>query len=193
MVYSYWFHLFCVVVMNKLKKKKCKICKTEFLPFSSLSKVCSSQCAYELVKIDNVKKFNKETKRLKEKIKTKAMWLREAQAAFNEYVRIRDADLPCISCGRFHKGQYHAGHYLSVGACPELRFHPKNNNKQCSACNNHLSGNIVNYRISLINKIGIDMVEWLEGPHVAQKLTIEDIKEIKAYYKAKTKELKDEQ
>lgn len=185
--------------MTKVKKRKCKICKTEYIPFSSLTKVCSSQCAYEYVKQENIRKLKQEAKEdrkrhreAKERIKTKAMWLKEAQAEFNKYVRMRDEKEPCISCGRFHNGQYHAGHYLSVGACPELRFHPYNNNKQCSPCNNHLSGNIAKYRPSLVAKIGINAVEWLEGPHMAQKLSIDDIKEIKAYYKALTKELNSE-
>ena len=125
----------------------------------------------------------------KEKVKTRAEWLRDAQKWFNKYVRLRDKDEPCISCQRYHTGQYHAGHYLSVGANPELRFNELNNNKQCSACNNHLSGNIVNYRPNLINKIGIDNLEWLEGPHKPKKYTIDQLKEIIAKYKAKCKEI----
>ena len=36
----------------------------------------------------------------------------------------RDFDKPCVSCGNYHQGQWHAGHYLTVGARPELRFEP---------------------------------------------------------------------
>ena len=172
------------------KPKKCRICKTEYQPFQTTQKVCSPTCALELVKQDNKKKFDKETKRLKEKIKTRSDWLKEAQQAFNEFVRLRDKYEPCISCGRHHQGQYHAGHYLTVGANPELRFHPFNNNKQCAPCNNHLSGNIVKYRPALIRKIGLAAVEWLEGPHDAQKWTVDEIKEIKAYYKEQTRLIK---
>ena len=126
----------------------------------------------------------------KEKLKSRADHLREAQQAFNEWVRLRDADLPCVSCGRHHDGQYHAGHWRSVGANPELRFEPLNVWKQCAPCNTHLSGNLVNYRISLIQLIGLEKVEWLEGPHEARKYTIDEIKAIKAEYRAKTRELK---
>jgi hypothetical protein len=122
-------------------------------------------------------------------MKSRADWLREAQAAFNRYIRLRDHDKPCISCGRQHQGQWHAGHYRSVGACPELRFMELNVHKQCAPCNDHLSGNIVEYRRGLIERIGIDQVEWLEGNHEAKKYTIEEIKAIKAEYTHKSKEL----
>lgn len=126
----------------------------------------------------------------REKLKPRADWLKEAQAAFNAWIRLRDDALPCISCGRHHQGQWHAGHYLSTGARPELRFEPDNVHKQCQPCNTHLHGNLVLYRLALIEKIGLDRVEWLEGPHEPQKWTIEDLKTIKADYGAKTKALK---
>ncbi|WP_258530001.1 recombination protein NinG [Pseudomonas aeruginosa] len=37
----------------------------------------------------------------KEKLKSRGRPLEEAQAAFNEFIRWRDWDRPCISCGRF--------------------------------------------------------------------------------------------
>ena len=95
-----------------------------------------------------------------------------------------------MSCGRHHDGQYHAGHWRSVGANPELRFEPLNVWKQCAPCNTHLSGNLVNYRTSLLQRIGAEKVAWLEGPHPVRKYTIEEIKGIKAEYRAKTRELK---
>ena len=78
----------------------------------------------------------------------------------------------------------------SVGACPELRFCELNVHKQCSACNNHKSGNIVEYRINLVKKIGVEQVEWLEGSHEPKKYTIEQIKSIQTEYKNKLRELK---
>jgi len=96
------------------------------------------------------------TKQKLAKLKTKAQWAKEAQAAFNRFIRLRDADQPCISCGRHHSGQYHAGHFLSVGARPELRFNEFNVNKQCAPCNTHLSGNAVLFRQGLIAKFGLD-------------------------------------
>ena len=128
-------------------------------------------------------------KRLDE-LKPASHWVKKAQVAFNKFVRERDKNEPCISCGRFHDGQYHAGHYQSTGSRPELRFHPSNNNKQCAPCNNHLSGNIVNYRPRLVEKVGIEMVRYLENFNGVQRLTIDDVKDIEVHYKQKLRELK---
>lgn len=126
----------------------------------------------------------------KEAIKSRADWAREAQTAFNAYIRARDEGLPCISCGRHHQGQWHAGHYLSTGARPELRYTESNVHRQCAPCNTHLSGNAVLYRIGLIERIGLQAVEWLEGPHEMPKWTAEDYRAIRDTYRAKLKELK---
>lgn len=181
------------------KPKKCKnpACGISFPPQRLGQAVCSPKCALAMAPANTEKarkaiaqRDRREIQVRKEKLKSRADHLREAQAAFNEWVRLRDADRPCISCGRHHEGQYHAGHYRSVGANPELRFEPLNVWKQCAPCNTHLSGNLVNYRISLLQGIGAEKVEWLEGPHEPRKYTVEEIKTIKAEYRAKTRELK---
>jgi len=174
-----------------MKAKKCKSCGAEFQPFRSLQRVCSPICAVNLARDDKKKAFKRETRKMRAKIKTRGQWMKEAQAAFNKYIRLRDKAEPCISCGRHHTGQYHAGHYRSVGSAPELRFEPLNNNKQCSACNTHLSGNLINYRVALVKKIGIDSVEWIEGPHDAKKYTIDDIKGIKSKYSRMARDLEE--
>lgn len=120
----------------------------------------------------------------KEAVKTRAQHLKEAQAAFNAVIRERDKDLPCISCGRYHEGKYDAGHYRSVGSSPELRFEPLNCWRQCVPCNRHKSGNAIDYRINLVKRIGLDKVEWLEGKHEPKRYTIEDVKALKAQFRA---------
>lgn len=47
----------------------------------------------------------------------------------------------------------------------------------------------MNYRVSLLQRIGVEVVEWLEGPHEPKRYTIEDLKAIKAEYREKTREL----
>jgi hypothetical protein len=133
----------------------------------------------------------KELQAAKERIKPKSQYMREAQAAFNAYVRARDAGQPCISCGTTANVQYCAGHYRTVGSCPELRFEPHNVHLQCNKnCNLEKSGNIVAYRPRLLEKIGAEMLAWIEGPHEPKRYTIEDLKAITAEYRAKTRELK---
>ncbi|MFM9487895.1 recombination protein NinG [Pseudomonas monachiensis] len=188
------------VALKETKAKKCKnpACGVSFKPsFSTAQKVCSWACGLAIAP-ENQEKARKaiaevgrkEIRAAKERVKPRAQYMREAQQVFNEWIRLRDAALPCVSCGRHHEGQYHAGHYRTVGANPELRFEPLNVHKQCAPCNNHKSGDIVNYRISLLQRIGAGNVEWLEGPHEPQRYTIESLKKIKADYRALTRELK---
>lgn len=178
-------------------RKTCKHCGEKFNPSMTTQKVCSVACAIAIAPAGREKatkaiqaNARKEHAAQKEKVKTKAQHAKEAQALVNEWIRLRDANEPCISCGRHHEGQYHAGHFRTVASAPELRFEPLNIHKQCAPCNNHLSGNIINYRPRLIEKIGIEAVEWLEGKHEPKRYTIADFQAIKAEYRAKIKELR---
>lgn len=180
------------------KEYKCKVCGKPFVKtFSSTQKVCSPECAIKLAR-DNAQKAQERAEKKKQrerkaKLKSRSEWLKEAQSVFNKFIRLRDKDQPCISCGRYHQGQYHAGHYRSVGACPELRFCELNVHKQCAPCNDWKSGNAIEYRINLVKKIGIERVEYLERQdHPPLKLTIEEIKEQIKIYKAKCKELEND-
>lgn len=114
--------------------------------------------------------------------------MKEAQKAFNAYIRKRDEKEPCISCQRHHEGQYHAGHFKTTAARPDLRFNEDNCHKQCAPCNNHLSGNIGQYIAHLTNKIGQERLELLALDKQV-KYTCQELKEIELYYKEKLKKL----
>lgn len=184
---------------NGPRRKRCPECRVMFVPSRSSQAVCGEiECAIAHGKSEKgqtkARKAiadvgRKELRAAKERVKSKGQYMREAQAAFNAWVRLRDAELPCISCGRHHQGKYDAGHYRTVKSNPALRFEPLNCHKQCVPCNQHLSGNIVNYRMSLVLRIGQDKVDWLEGPHEPKRYTIEDLKAITAEYRTKTREL----
>ena len=83
-----------------------------------------------------------------------------------------------------------AGHYRSVGAASHLRFNEDNCHAQSKHGNQYKSGNAVDYRINLINRIGLDRVEALECDNKPRKWTREELIEIKARYRAKARELK---
>ena len=188
------------------RAKKCRVatCGATFIPARLGQSVCSPACAIidaprhqEKARKSLAQVERKEIKVRKEKLKSRADHLREAQAAVNEYVRLRDADLPCISCDSTPSdsdlmtgSRWDSGHYRSVGSCPELRFELLNIHRQCVKCNRNLSGNAVEYRIRLLLRIGAEKVAWLEGPHPVRKYTIEEIKAIKVEYRVKTRELK---
>ena len=194
------------LAVKQPRPKMCKhpACGISFQPQRLGQAVCSPACALAIKDVNQQKARKslaqverKEIKVRKEKLKSRAEHLREAQAAVNEFIRLRDAHLPCISCDSipsdhdlFTGSRWDAGHYRSVGSCPELRFEPLNIHRQCVKCNRNLSGNAVEYRIRLVLRIGVERVAWLEGPHPARKYTVEEIKAIKADYRAKTRELK---
>jgi hypothetical protein len=109
------------------------------------------------------------------------------QADFNILVRMIDecADLPCISCGRHDweidekptGGKWDCGHFITVGAHPELRFVFINAGRQCKSCNGG-SGRFTRknrtvseeYKERLQARIGTDLVAWLErDDHPAAK------------------------
>ena len=195
-----------MLATKQRKLKKCRVaeCGASFVSARLGQAVCSPACAI----LDAPKNLDRALKSLaqvgrreikvrKEKLKSRADHLREAQAAVNEFIRLRDGHLPCISCDSqpndhdlMTGSRWDAGHYRSVGSCPELRFEPLNIHRQCVRCNRNLSGNAVEYRIRLVLRIGAEKVDWLEGPHPARKYTVDEIKAIKADYRAKTRELK---
>lgn len=194
----------CHFQSRQVKPKTCKACRNKFVPERAMQSVCDWKCGLELQRLAREKKAAKEAKEkraenreAKKKLKRRGDYVKEAQAAFNAWVRARDAGLPCISCGRGDGqvayqsvgGSWDAGHYRSVGSCPELRFEPLNVHKQCKQCNNNKSGNVVEYRINLVKRIGKDKVEWLEGPHEPKKYTIEQLEDIKRFYRQKTRDL----
>ncbi|HEK2026107.1 TPA: recombination protein NinG [Proteus mirabilis] len=194
--------------MQKLRRRRCKICREWFIPRQSFQNWCSPEHGFELseqrknkdrekalakLKKENQKKEREEKDKLKARklaVKPLSYFTKQAQTAFNAFIRERDKDEPCISCGRFHEGQYHAGHYRTTGANPELRFDEDNVHKQCAPCNNHLSGNIENYTPRLIEKIGQERFDRLMGSHELPKWKREDYERIRDHYRAKLKELK---
>lgn len=194
-----------IAIMQSFKVKKCKDCKEQFQPMKFAQPWCIP-CMISKGRVNDVKrikaekraadkKFNAETKRRRAALKGKAAFKKEAQAAFNAFIRERDNALNCISCGRNSQKKvlsgavFHAGHYRSRGANPELSFIEDNVHKQCAYCNKDLSGNVTNYRINLVKKIGIERLEWLEGPHELTRYTVDDYKEIKKKYRIKLKSL----
>lgn len=174
-----------------MRLKTCKACHTKFQPIRAGQVVCSWQCAIKHTEALKAKRERKEHKERKAKVKTLTEWLNEAQVWVNRYIRKRDEKKPCISCGTINPNiQYAAGHYRSRGAASQHRFNHDNIWKQCNKrCNLELSGNHQNYRIGLIERIGLGRVEALENDNTPHKWTIEEAKEIIARHKILIKEL----
>lgn len=91
----------------------------------------------------------------------------DALSFFQKLRRIECADVygeaACISCGKVcNVSEMDGGHYISR-AKTITAFSPLNVHAQCKYCNQHLSGNLVEYRKGLINKVGIEAVEFLDA------------------------------
>jgi hypothetical protein len=135
--------------------------------------------------------WQKEKKVLKEKLMTKSDYLNICQKVFNTYIRTRDKGKPCVSCDKFLKeNDVNASHFFSVGSSPNLRFNEDNVHSSCIKCNKELHGNIIEYALRLPKRIGIERYNQLvKDRNKPALLTIEDIKELIAIYRVKTKEL----
>ncbi|CAI9399264.1 recombination protein NinG [Lelliottia sp. T2.26D-8] len=199
----------------KLSRRKCKVCKEWFMPaFDNIRWCCPEHGAIYAIELRSKEKVKAEAKRIKakkdeekagrlrrqakrEEFKTKAQWDKEAQSAFNRYIRIRDEGKECASCGNplVGKSNYLTGsaidasHYRSRGAASHLKFNVFNVHSACTRCNRQLSGNAVEFRIRLIDRIGLERVERLESDNDPRKFDISYLQRIKSIFTRKARAL----
>lgn len=126
--------------------------------------------------------------------KTIPQLIAEAQKEFNAYIRLRDqlAGHPCISSGRpldWSGNAVDAGHYRSTGAASHLRFDEDNCHAQSKHDNQYLAGNAVDYRLNLIQRIGLARVERLEADNMPVKWDRDTLRQIKTIYRGKLRAL----
>ena len=167
---------------------KCKNCKDEFQPKQFNRKYCTKdECNdlyFEFLKAQMFKKLNKEKKEKKKKAETVQSLMNSTQKVYNSWIRKRDAGQPCISCQNPNPKKVNAGHYIASGKSKFLSFNEFNVNLQCEYCNTHLHGNLLEYRINLIKKIGIERVEYLEeNRHITKKYLRSELLAITKKYK----------
>ena len=181
------------------KPRVCNVCKTSFTPQRMGAKVCSAFCAMTFARSVNGKaeKVAAVKERRADKVKLDAMrgkpeLVKLAQKAFNGYIRARDADKPCISCGKPLQaatigGGFDCGHYRSVGSAVHMRFVEDNAHGQCKFCNLHLAGNHVAYRAGLLIRIGQGNVDLIESDQTLRKYSREGLVELARHYNAETR------
>ncbi|HFT4489459.1 TPA: recombination protein NinG [Klebsiella pneumoniae] len=196
--------------MRKPSRRKCKVCGKYFVPkFHDIRiRWCCPEHGTILAMEEREKeKVKAAAKRIKEQkeaekagrqrrkakresLKSKSQWDKEAQSAFNRYIRIRDEGKPCVSCGNplIGKSNYLTGsaidasHYRSRGAASHLKFNVFNVHSACTRCNRQLSGNAVEYRIRLIDRIGLERVERLEADNAPRRFDVTYLKRVKAIF-----------
>ena len=186
---------------RKLKSRKCKAagCDNEFIPFSSLESWCSPACGYALSQEKLARKERAAANKAKAERRAAKRAFREndakhvrkgAVAYFHKWIRHRDWDrgLPCVACNEPLAGKkIDASHFRPSGSKSAVRFHEDNVNAGCAQCNTFRAGNLIEYRVNLINRIGVDRVEWLEGQNQVKTWTIDELREIRDDYGGRLK------
>lgn len=180
------------MLTTTLRPKTCH-CGKEFMPARMGQRVCGPVCAGWVAK----KERKQKEQARRDAVEHIPKLLAQARDAFNTWVRLRDALLPCVSCDApppdlsgLHAGR-DAGHFRSVGSASHLRFHPDNVHAQCVHCNQHLAGNVVAYRVRLVERIGLARVVALEDDcGKGHKWRREEIVAIRDTYRARAKELR---
>lgn len=170
---------------------ECAVCAKPFMRRNTMQVVCGIRCAQRVPVIARKAKAA-EFRRRKEAAKTRQELMAEATAAFHAYIRARDAGKPCICCGKPMEpdkpgGAVDAGHYMSRGNSPELRFDEVNTNAQRKNCNRPGGTTRGSFRAWMIERWGLAEVERLEGPNPARKWTADDLRAIRDEYRAKLK------
>lgn len=161
-------------------------------------KACGAECGQAHMEAEKARKLKRERQQGLAKLKRRADYLKEAQTAFNAWVRLRDDALPCICCGKFSDstagvgGKWDAGHYLSRGSHPHLRFDERNVFKQRKGCNRPGGTTAASFRLGVIKRISLEAVEALESDQAERKWTVPELQAIKLDYTARLKQLKKE-
>ena len=197
--------------MRKPTRRTCKVCKQKFTAtFDNVWWCCPEHGAIFALELRAKQKIKEAAKRIKERkekeraelrdlkarkvaLKTKPQWRAEAQAAFNRYVRLRDAGKPCISCGRLPEqkfgGTMDCGHYRTRGAAAHLAFNLHNTASQCVYCNRDRDGAQKAFEQGLIERIGAEKVEAINNDNSVRRFDIQYLQRIKSIFTRKARAL----
>ncbi|MCU5775101.1 recombination protein NinG [Erwiniaceae bacterium BAC15a-03b] len=205
----------------KLPRRRCKNpdCREWFHPPYQNHTWCSPECGVVIAlarrEKDRQKAIQEAERHRKDKeqqerhslkvrklaIKPTNYFKAQAQQAFNQFIRLRDHNQPCISCGEtdppdLFGGQWDCGHFKTVGGFPELRFEERNAYRQCKSCNGGSAKHGAKaatvahyYESNLVRLFGQDLVDWLNGPHEMTRYRREDYIRIRDEYRRKCREL----
>jgi hypothetical protein len=191
--------------VKALKPKTCAKakggCGEKFTPARDMQSACGWECGKRMGELANAKKAAKaaaedkrETRAKLEAMKKYGELVAEVQTAFNLFIRRRDKDKPCICCGQplgdpKFGGAFDAGHYLSRGSAPNLRFDETNVNAQRKGCNRPGGTTRAQFRAGMVGRHGLAAVEALEADQAPRKHTKDELRAMRAEYRAKAKQL----
>lgn len=175
------------------KTRKYGICRPCFLKWLKTPEGSEYALTFaKTVRKSNEKKIKQEITKQKNEL-NESSWSYQYQRTlkkFNEYIRKRDKDKPCISCDK-EAGSYKisSGHFYPQGQYKSVALDERNSHGQCwYDCNKNKHGNLHEYRKRITNRITAqELVEVDELARKTVKFTIPELKEIYDYYKQKIK------
>ena len=189
-------------------KRRCKACKEYAIPRGTDPRVkwCSDPCKDKVIAaaLEKARETQRKQARRAQNQEKRARKLNDlphqktlTRLAFNKMIRLLDAGQLCISCGKEVCGsRFEAGHFKSVGSHPELRYDPRNCYLQGSGCNQATSSrrrsNLTvskEYEQRLRDKMGDELVDWLNGPHEPKHYTCDDLRELRAVFNEEVRRL----
>jgi hypothetical protein len=171
--------------------KKCK-CYQNWLLTSDAGKEQLSKITLKVtsprLELEKAEKTLKDRKKL-------GFLLTNVKNICHEYIRLRDVNLPCISCGIPYNESFQAGHFAKAELYSNLKFDEKNINGQCQQCNLRKEGNESGYRAGLIQRYGKEHLDYIDERIMQYKRNNFEwerdlLIETREYYKQKLKHLK---
>ena len=163
----------------------CYDCKKDFLLNTEQGQELIDK-ASKKAKMVSAQTYNKEKKERKWELMSTVQRINKAKQVFQKWIRKRDKDDPCISCGTVSSDLWDGGHYLKAEIYTGVIFNEINVHKQCRKCNRFLGGNEAQYRIALCLKYGESKVAELEklaNENRQYRWSSEELKKIIDIYK----------
>lgn len=185
------------MLSRKPRPRKCAWCSGKFTPRQMGQKACSPKCALAHTRAQAAREAHRAKPTKQHRTLSGECAL--TQRYVNQYVRIRDAGRPCISCGAPNPTE--AGHRFPIGSkyrTSRFRWDVRQIHLQCHQCNAHMSGNTAGYDAGLVARYG---QAYLDAILAAKsyvdtgqepRLTKEECRQIAAGFRAKIREIKEE-
>lgn len=194
-----------------MRQRTCKVCRTKFKPHDSFQWWCSPACGTELAmkKVEQKRKkeevarrkqaaaLRRQQKAERERAKPLTQLCSEAQTEVNRYIRARDRNNGCISCGSPDVDD--AGHFIHAGSkyrTSRLRFDERVIHGQCARCNRFAGGgNNAEFREGLIHRYGeqyvneIDQLKQMADRGDLPPLDKDEVREIKRTFARRAREI----
>lgn len=167
-------------MLTTTKPPKCRHCKVR-MPEDQPRRALHEECIGPWLEVQTAKKIAARLKRERAETKARRLalkrpieWERECLEIVQKIARLRDRHDGCISChmGANYGGAWHGSHFRPAGNNAAVQFNLWNIHKACAQCNLFKGGNIGEYRPRLIQKIGLERVEWLESQTQAVKRNV---------------------